>query len=194
VNHRRLPRPYSDMPEPRTPSPWIVRFASLVPPGAAVLDLACGSGRHTRLFLTRGHPVTALDRDVSGLEDIAEQPGLEIVQADLEDDSLWPLPGRRFGAVVIVDYLWRPILSRILESVAADGVLLYETFALGNEAYGRPTNPDFLLAPGELIEAVQSQLQIIAYEHGYLEQPRPSIKQRICARRSDRPGSLGSAS
>ena len=184
-------RPPSEMPEPRALSPWIRRFAPLVPAGAAVLDLACGRGRHTRLFLARGHPVTAVDRDVSGLEDLAGQPGLEIVEADLEDGSPWPLPGRRFGAVVVVNYLWRPLFPRILESVAADGVLLYETFAAGNEAYGHPTNPDFLLAPGELIAAAQSQLQIVAYEHGYLAQPRPAIKQRICAVRADRPLVLG---
>jgi SAM-dependent methyltransferase len=179
------------MPEPRTPAPWILRFAPLVPAGAAVLDLACGRGRHTRLFLARGHPVTAVDRDLSGLEDIAGQPHLELVQADLEEGSPWPLPGRRFGAVVVVNYLWRPLFPQILESVAADGILLYETFAAGNEAYGHPTSPDFLLAPGELIEAVQAQLRIAAYEHGYLGQPRPAIKQRICAVRADRPVALG---
>ena len=179
------------MPEPRTPSPWILRFAPLVPAGAAVLDLACGSGRHARPLLARGHPVTAVDRDLSGLEDIAGQPHLELVQADLEDGSPWPLPGRRFGAVVVVNYLWRPLFPQILESVATDGILLYETFAVGNEVYGRPDNPDFLLRPGELIELVQGRLQIAAYEHGYLGQPRPAIKQRICAVRADRPVALG---
>jgi SAM-dependent methyltransferase len=104
------------MPEPRTPSPWILRFAPLVPAGAAVLDLACGRGRHARLFLARGHPVTAVDRDLGGLEDIAGQPGLEIVEADLEDVSPWPLPGLRFGAVVVVNYLWRPLFPRISRS------------------------------------------------------------------------------
>jgi hypothetical protein len=113
------------------------------------------------------------------------------VQADLEDGSPWPLPGRRFGAVVVVNYLWRPLFPQILESVATDGILLYETFAVGNEVYGRPDNPDFLLRPGELIELVQGRLQIVAYEHGYLGQPRPAIKQRICAVRADRPVALG---
>jgi SAM-dependent methyltransferase len=174
------------------PSPWVARFAPLVPSGAAVLDLACGSGRHARLFRARGHPVTAVDRDLSGLEDVARQPDLELVQADLEDGSTWPLPGRRFGAVVVTDYLWRPLFPLILESIDDGGVLLYETFARGNEAYGRPTNPDFLLEPGELIEAVQGQLQIVAYEHGYLLQPRPAIKQRICAVGSGRPVAIPS--
>ena len=178
------------MPEPQSPSPWILRFAPLVPAGAPVLDLACGSGRHARLFLTRGHPVTALDRDVSGLADIAGQQGLEIVQADLEDGSPWPLAGRRFGAVVVVNYLWRPLFPDIIATVGAGGVLLYETFAAGNEAYGPPSNPDFLLRPGELLEAVRGELQIVAYEHGYLDQPRPAVQQRICAVRSDRPVTL----
>ncbi|MCD6016870.1 MAG: SAM-dependent methyltransferase [Solirubrobacterales bacterium] len=177
------------MPEPRPPSAWIARFAPLAPAGSPVLDLACGSGRHTRLFLARDHPVTAIDRDLSGLEDVAGQRGLELVQADLEDGSPWPLADRRFGAVVVVNYLWRPLLARIVDAVDDNGVLLYETFALGNETFGRPTNPDFLLLPGELLEMVRGRLQIVAYEHGYLKQ-LPAIKQRICAVRTDRPVAL----
>ena len=173
------------------PSSWIVRFAPLVTAAAPVLDLACGQGRHTRFLLERGHPVTAVDIDVSGLEDIAREPDLEIVQADLEDGSPWPLPGRRFGAVVVTNYLWRPLFPQILDAIAEDGLLLYETFAVGNEAYGRPTNPDFLLRPGELIELARGSLQIIAYEHGCLKQPRPMVRQRICALRGERPVALG---
>ena len=176
--------------EPRhdigSPFPWIVRFAPLVPQGAAVLDLACGAGRHTRLFLERGHPVTAVDIDVAGLDDVRQHPQLRIVQANLEDGSPWPLAGRRFGAVVVTNYLWRPLFGPILDSIQEGGVLLYETFARGNEAYGRPTNPDFLLYPGELIELVRGRLQIVAYAHGYLDHPRPSVKQRLCAARTDR--------
>lgn len=172
------------------PSPWILRFLPLVPAGTPVLDLACGSGRHTRLFLERGHPVTAVDREVGGLADLGEAPNLEIVAADLEN-APWPLPGRRFGAVVVTNYLWRPLFPLILDAVAAEGVLLYETFARGNEVYGRPVNPDFLLAPGELIEAVRGHLQIVAYEHGRFDDPRPMVRQRICAVRSERPAPLG---
>jgi SAM-dependent methyltransferase len=171
-----------------------VRFAPLVPQGAAVLDLACGAGRHTRLFLERGHPVTAVDRDVSGLDDLRQHPRLEIVPADLEDGSPWPLPGRRFGAVVVTNYLWRPLFGPIVEAVQEGGLLLYETFARGNEAYGRPTNPDFLLRPGELLEAVRGRLQIVAYEHGYLDQPRPAVKQRLCAARTETALSLSPTS
>jgi SAM-dependent methyltransferase len=169
----------------------VVRFAPLVSAGAPVLDLACGQGRHARFFLARGHPATAVDIDVAGLDDIAGHPSLEIVRANLEDGSPWPLAGRRFGAVVVTNYLWRPLFSHIVESVAASGVLLYETFARGNEVHGRPSNPDFLLRPGELIEVVQARLQIVAYEHGYLEKPRPMVRQRICAVRTEHPVAPG---
>jgi len=171
-----------------SPSAWVVRFAPLARAGAPVLDLACGQGRHTRFLLERGHPVTAVDIDVSALDDIADHRNLEILQADLEDGSPWPLPGRRFGAVVVTNYLWRPLFPHIIESVDAEGLLLYETFGLGNEAYGQPTNPDFLLRPGELIDLVRDRLQIVAYEHGYLETPRPMVRQRICAVRREPPG------
>jgi SAM-dependent methyltransferase len=176
------------------PSPWIVRFAPLVPAGARVLDLAAGGGRHTRLFLARGHPVTALDRDVSALEDLGALPGCELVRADLEDGSPWPLPDRRFGAVVVTDYLWRPLLPDLIAAVETGGILLYETFALGHQACGRPSNPEFLLRPGELLEAVRGALQIVAYEHGAVERPRAAARQRICALRSDRLAPLDRAS
>lgn len=175
------------------PSRWITRFGPLVRPGAAILDLACGGGRHARWFLARGHPVTAVDRDPSGLEDLRGQPQLELVEADLEG-APWPLMGRRFGAVIVTNYLWRPLFPPILESVGADGVLLYDTFARGNEAYGKPSHPDFLLEPGELIELVRGTLQIVAYEHGHVERPRPAIRQRLCAVRGDRPVALCPAS
>ncbi len=180
-------------PVPGLPSAWIVRFAPLVRAAAPVLDLACGQGRHTRFFLERGHPVTAVDIDVAGLDDIADHPSVEVIRADLEHGSPWPFPGRRFGAVVVTNYLWRPLFPHILELIDAEGLLLYETFAVGNEVYGRPANPDFLLRPGELIGLVHDSLQIVAYEHGYLEQPRPMIRQRICAVRGERPVALGVA-
>jgi SAM-dependent methyltransferase len=163
-----------------------VRFAPLVRQGAPVLDLACGGGRHTTLFLERGHPVTAVDIDLSRLDALRVHPALKLVQADLES-APWPLADRRFGAVVVTNYLWRPLFPMILDAVAEGGLLLYETFAVGNEAHGRPSNPDFLLQPGELLEAVRGRLQVVAYEHGYLERPRPAIKQRLCAARTDRP-------
>jgi SAM-dependent methyltransferase len=175
------------------PSRWITRFAPVVRPGAAILDLACGGGRHARWFRPRGHPVTAVDRDVSGLEDLRAQPELELIEADLEN-APWPLPGRQFGAVIVTNYLWRRLFPPILDSIDEDGVLLYDTFARGNEAYGRPTNPDFLLEPGELIDVVRGRLQIVAYEHGHAERPHPAVRQRLCAVHSHRPISLCSAS
>jgi SAM-dependent methyltransferase len=166
-----------------------------VPPGAPVLDLAAGSGRHTRLFVARGHPVTALDRDVNRLADLRAAANLEVVQADLEDGSPWPLPGRRFGAVIVTNYLWRPLFPTLVAAVDAGGSLLYETFGAGNAAHGPPRDPDFLLAPGELLDAVRGELQVVAYEHGFVAHPRPAVRQRICALRSDRPASrdLGSS-
>lgn len=166
-------------------SPWVVRFAPLVAAGGRVLDLACGGGRHGRLFLDRGHPVTLLDKDASGVADLAGCA--EIVQADLEDGSPWPLPGRLFAAVVVTNYLHRPLLPDIMASLADGGVLIYETFAQGNERYGRPRNPDHLLAPGELLAACAG-LQVAAYEYGLL--PRPAVVQRICARRGGEPAPL----
>jgi SAM-dependent methyltransferase len=173
-------------------SDWIARFAPLAREGAPVLDLACGRGRHTRLFLERGHPVTAVDVDVSGLADLQRHPRLDVIQADLEH-AAWPLPGRRFGVVVVTNYLWRPLVPAIVDAVDDGGMLLYETFAVGNEAYGHPSNPDFLLRHGELIEAVRGRLQIVAYEHGQVDRPRPAVKQRLCAVRTERPMPLRSA-
>jgi len=163
------------------PEPWVVRFAPLVRAGGAVLDLACGSGRHARLFLDRGHEVTALDRDTEGVADLAGRRGAEIVAADLEDGSPWPLPGRRFAAIVAVNYLHRPLFPILIDALAPDGVLIWQTFARGNERFGRPSNPDFLLKPGELLEVVRGWLTVVAYEHGEIASPRPVVIQRICA-------------
>lgn len=165
---------------PIAPSGWVRRFASLVRPGGAVLDLACGSGRHARLFLARGHKVTALDRELAGLGELRHAPGLEAIQADLEG-APWPLAGRAFAAVVVANYLWRPLFPHILAALESDGVLIYETFARGNARFGRPRNPEFLLAPGELLETVRGRLQVIAFEQGVTETPRPAAVQRLCA-------------
>jgi len=146
-----------------------------------VLDLACGGGRHGRFFLARGHPVVALDRDVSGLADLRGTAALEIVEADLEAGRPFPLAGRQFGGLVVVNYLYRPLLPALVAAVAPGGALIYETFALGNERFGRPSNPDFLLRPGELLEAVRGALRVVAYEDRVVRRPRPAAVQRICA-------------
>ena len=166
------------------PSPWIKRFAPLVSTGGEVLDLACGAGRHTRLFLERGHPVTALDVDLSRLGELAGAPGLETIDADLEEGDPWPLGGRRFAAVVVTSYLWRPLFPHIIAAVGNGGVLLYETFARGNERFNRPRNPDFLLEEGELIEVVRGELSVVAYEHGEIAETRRGVVQRVCAVRN----------
>ena len=167
-----------------TPSPWIVRFAHLVPAGGEVLDLACGRGRHLRWFAGRGHPVVGVDRDADA---IASLQGVgEILQADIENGP-WPLAGRQFAAVVVTNYLWRPLFPRILETVAPGGVLLHETFALGNETVGKPSRPDFLLAPGELLRAYPG-LRVVAYQDGFLSAPERFV-QRLAAVR-EQPGAV----
>lgn len=165
----------------RDASPWITRFAHLAPEHLPVLDLACGSGRHTRLFLERGHRVTSVDIDLSDVGDIDGSENTTLVKKDLEDGSVWPFGTQTFGAVVVTNYLHRPLLPSLVATVASGGVFLYETFGQGNEAFGKPSNPDFLLKPGELLEAVRGILQVIAYEHGEHAEPNRSIVQRICA-------------
>ncbi len=174
-----------------TPSKWVTRFAALAPPGGAVLDLACGGGRHGRYFLERGHAVTFIDRDVSGVRDLARREGVEIIEADLESEPGWPLGARRFACVVVTNYLWRPLLPALAGAVDEGGVLIYETFALGNEAYGRPRNPDHLLRPGELLEALGGVLRVVAYEHGVRRHPKPRVIQRISAVNSHQPSAIG---
>lgn len=153
---------------------WVSRFAPLVKPGGSVLDVACGGGRHCRLLLARGHAVTGIDKDIA----FTRADGAELIAADLEDGSPWPLPDRRFDAVVVTNYLWRPLFPALLGALAEGGVLIYETFAQGNEAFGRPRNPDFLLARGELL-ARAAGLTVVAYEDGVVE--NRAVMQRICA-------------
>jgi SAM-dependent methyltransferase len=163
-----------------TPSAWVVRWAGRVPAGGTVLDLACGSGRHARYFAGRGHPVEAVDRDSAGLASLSGVPAVSVRNADLEGGP-WPYAGRRFAGIVVVNYLHRPLLPLLLDALAPDGILIYETFAAGNERYGRPSNPAFLLKPGELLEVVRGRLRVIAYEDLEVSDPRPAAIQRICA-------------
>jgi len=162
-----------------TASSWIAAWAGLVPAGAAVLDIAAGKGRHTRFFAERGHPITAVDRDVSGL---ATTDNIEVIAADLEDGSPWPLAGRAFGAVVVTNYLHRPLFPVLLDSVGPGGVLLYETFMIGNERFGKPSRHEFLLREGELLELVRGRFSVIAYEARMISEPKTAMVQRIAAR------------
>lgn len=168
------------------PSAWVERFGSSVPTSARVCDVACGGGRHTRWFAARGHDVLAIDRDLSGVADLANGSRVELLEADLEDGASPPIPARSFGVVVVTNYLWRPILGAIVDALAPGGLLLYETFAVGNERFGRPTNPDFLLRRNELLElALANDLGVVAFEDVEVELPRPAVVQRIAATRPD---------
>ncbi|WJF91390.1 class I SAM-dependent methyltransferase [Paraburkholderia bonniea] len=162
------------------PSGWVQRWTHLVAAGRPVLDLASGAGRHAHWFAARGHPVVALDRDATALES-ARGERIETRVVDLEQ-AAWPLPPEaKFAAVVVTHYLHRPLFPSILHALAPGGVLIYETFAQGNETVGKPSRPAFLLAPGELLEVVRGDLRVIAFEDGFTAAPRPAYVQRICA-------------
>ena len=169
------------------PSPWITRWSHLLPKACTVLDLACGNGRHLQWFAARGHAVLGVDQDVAAAR--CNVPSAQLLQADIEN-APWPLraldlegsptgPPRQFGAVVVTNYLWRPLWPVLLQSLAPGGLLLYETFAAGNETVGRPARPDFLLQPGELLQLC-APLQVVAYENGFLAEPARFV-QRIAA-------------
>jgi SAM-dependent methyltransferase len=162
-------------------SAWAGRFAAAVPAGE-VLDLACGSGRHARLFASMEHPVLAVDRDPQALA-LAAGPGIATLEIDLEaEGARWPFAAGRFAGIVVTNYLHRPLMADLVKSLAPNGVLIYETFALGNEAFGKPSNPAFLLRPGELLDiALQGGLNVLAFEDGVVTQPRPARVQRLCA-------------
>ena len=168
---------------PEAPSDWVARWAHLVPAHARVLDLACGGGRHARFFAARGNPVTACDRDPALLAGLATVGGIAVRQADLEDGSPWPFADVQFGAVVVTNYLHRPLFPAIAAALAPGGVLLYETFVLGNERYGKPSNPRFLLRKDELLEAFGRDLVVAAYEQGRVHRGNPALVQRLCALR-----------
>jgi SAM-dependent methyltransferase len=164
------------------PSAWVARFAPLIPAGE-VLDLACGAGRHARLLASLGHPVLAVDRNADALES-ASGAGITICQIDLElEGAEWPYEQGRFAGIVVTNYLHRPLFPHLVRSLAPTGVLIYETFAIGNEQFGKPSNPAFLLRHGELLENTISSvaMRVIAFEDGYVEIPKPAMVQRICA-------------
>ena len=167
---------------PTEPSPWIARFAPLIPEGGQVLDLACGGGRHTRLLSGLGYQVEAVDRDAAALEGLAGLEGVETRCADLEGGP-WPYYGYGFDGIVVSRYLWRPLLPNLFKCLNEGGILIYETFMVGQELYGKPTNPAYLLRPGELLELVRNRYTVMAFEQGELEGATTQVVQRICIRR-----------
>ncbi|MGH8764590.1 MAG: class I SAM-dependent methyltransferase [Burkholderiales bacterium] len=158
------------------PSAWVTRWAPLIT-GGRLLDVACGRGRHAKFFLERKLEVTAVDREP---QDIA---GARFVQADLENGNPWPLPGEQFEGIVVTNYLYRPLFPALMAALAPGGVLLYETFMLGNERFGKPSNPEFLLRPGELRQAF-ADLAVKGFEEGEVASPKPAMIQRLCAVRA----------
>ncbi len=168
----------------REASPWVRRFAPLIPPAGRVLDLACGGGRHARFLAGLGHPVEAVDRNEAALAALAAEnlAGLTTRCADLEGGP-WPYHNEHFAGIVVTNFLWRPLMPSLLACLDKGGVLIYETFMLGNEQLGRPADPAFLLRKDELRFIVREHLDIIAFEQGEVRQPRPAVIQRICATR-----------
>ena len=172
------------------PSRWVSRFAPLVPKGR-VLDLACGGGRHARWMAGLGHAVLAVDRDVAALAASAGERiatlRFDLEAADASGHSDWPLKPAQWSGIIVTNYLHRPLIDALMQSLAPGGVLIYETFAVGNGQFGKPSNPDFLLAPGELLALIgrDASLRVIAYEDGYISEPKPAMVQRICALRAD---------
>jgi SAM-dependent methyltransferase len=161
------------------PSPFILQWLPEIKSGGSVLDLACGKGRHTRAALDAGFHVSAVDSDVSGL---AMADKLEIIQADLEAEA-WPLEGRTFDGVIVTNYLWRPLFALLRHAVGPGGLILYETFTAGNERYGKPSNPDFLLEEGELAREFGDGFETLLFEHQTETGPVPAVRQRLAARK-----------
>ena len=163
-----------------SPSAWVARWAHFVPGAGCVLDVACGHGRHARWFAARGHAVDAVDRNADALAMLTGVANVTPQLADIEVD-VWPYPPGVFAGVVVTNYLHRALFPVLLDALTPGGVLIYETFAVGNERFGRPSNPDFLLKPGELLDAVRGRLRVHAYEDLVVDIPRPASVQRICA-------------
>lgn len=167
---------------PTAPSPWIARFAPLIPAGGDVLDLACGGGRHARFLAGLGHRVEAVDRDADAVATLAGVENVTTRCADLEDGP-WPYHARGFDGIVVSRYLWRPLFPLLFGSLREGGVLIYETFMAGQELYGRPSDPAHLLRVGELLELVRNRFTVVAFEQGEQDGDKPQVMQRICVRR-----------
>lgn len=165
------------------PSAWVIRWTAELAGGTPVLDVACGAGRHARLLAARGCKVTAVDRDRAALE-LTSESNVNFIQADLEA-AAWPFADQQFDAIIVTNYLHRPLFPALKSALAPGGLLIYETFAAGNAAFGRPTNPDYLLRPRELLEVFGSGMRVLAFEDGFVAQPKPAMVQRIAVRNAD---------
>ncbi len=171
------------------PSPWVRRFTRFIPKPGVVLDLACGSGRHSHFLASLDYSILAVDQDVSLLAVCADEQ-ITPKQFDLELDT-WPLAGSLFDGIVVTNYLYRPHLDQLPQMLNEGGVLIYETFAQGNEEFGKPSNPNFLLKTGELLAlASRHELKVLAYEDIYLDHPKPAMMQRICAVKANLKGRI----
>ena len=161
-------------------SSWVKRFAALIPKGGLVLDLACGSGRHSLLLAGMGYQVLAVDQDISTVESL-DHPLISSKRCDLEG-AQWPFDDSLFSAIVVTNYLYRPHIGQLPKMLQKGGVLIYETFAVGNGDFGKPSNPNFLLNPGELLAlSTRHDLKVVAFEDIYVDQPKPAMVQRLCA-------------
>jgi SAM-dependent methyltransferase len=163
-------------------SRWVRRFVPMIPAGGDVLDLACGTGRHARLLAGMGHRVEAVDRNAELLAGLADVAGVTTHQADLEGGP-WPYFGRAFDGIVVTNYLWRPLLPHLFSCLEEGGILIYETFMVGNERFGKPSNPEYLLRHGELLDLLHKRFTVVAFEQGEVEKPWPAVVQRIAVRR-----------
>lgn len=179
-HNRDLPPEGGAHPPLPGPSAWVRRFAPLIAAGGTVLDLACGYGRHALFLEDSGRRVVAVDRDAQALAGLAGRAGIRAVLADIENGD-WPCGAQRFAGIVVVNYLHRPLFPHLADSLDEGGVLIYETFMMGNERFGRPSNPAFLLRNGELLEAFGGRLTVVAFEQGEVMLPQPAMVQRLCA-------------
>lgn len=162
------------------PSRWVTRFASLVAASGTVLDYACGGGRHAHFLAGTGRKVVAVDRDAGALAGLDRMDRIRALELDLEGE-VWPLAGLRVDAIVVTNYLHRPRFAQLLDLLEDGGVLIYETFMRGNERFGRPRSPEFLLEPGELLERLGNAFSIVAFEQGEIGDPPTAVVQRVCA-------------
>jgi SAM-dependent methyltransferase len=162
------------------PSPWVVMNSRYLIPNSRVLDLACGYGRHSKFLLEKGHRVTSVDRDGEALREVSKIESSKVLLADLEKDN-WPFSVGSFDAIVVTNYLHRSQFDRLVETLSDQGVLIFETFMIGNEQFGRPSNPEFLLYPDELTKVFGGALRVIKFEQGYEISPKEAMVQRVCA-------------